>query len=271
MTRPRNPRQTSYTCQDCGRNFKSGGGLTRHRNTQHRKLSPEDDENPGQSSYTYRYHPFLTGKQAISVLLSTTHSTVQIIAKPCTEDGETLPDHTRPPPNATTANVDPSDPWAPFESCTDFDFAYYQFVEVQNSEDKINKALDIWAASVLEYGGEAPWANAKELYATIDAVKQGDAPWKVYEVRYSGPLPVGKPPPKWMTETYELCMRDVRQVLHNQLATPDFKDHFNYSPYQQFDSEGKQVWSNLMSADWAWKQAVCALILLAILSLTQKT
>ncbi|KIM80298.1 hypothetical protein PILCRDRAFT_9821 [Piloderma croceum F 1598] len=106
----------------------------------------------------------------------------------------------------------------------------------------------------MEYGGDAPWKNAAELYATIDAIQHGDSPWKVYEIRYRGPLPPGTPL-KWMTETYQLCTRNSRQVLHHQLATSQFKDTINLSPYCQFDSTGKRVWSNLMSVDWAWIQA----------------
>jgi hypothetical protein len=107
----------------------------------------------------------------------------------------------------------------------------------------------------MEYGGDAPWKNAAELYASIDAIQHGDSPWKVYKIRYRGPLPPGTPP-KWMTETYQLCTRNSRQVLHHQLATSQFKDTINLSPYRQFDGTGKRVWSNLMSADWAWTQAV---------------
>jgi hypothetical protein len=72
----------------------------------------------------------------------------------------------------------------------------------------------------------------------------------MYTVRYGGPLPPGTPP-KWMTQTYELCTRDSRQVLHQQLATTDFKDKINLSPYRQFDRDHQQIRSNLMSADWA--------------------
>ncbi|KAJ6455051.1 hypothetical protein C8R45DRAFT_1188795 [Mycena sanguinolenta] len=58
-----------------------------------------------------------------------------------------------------------------------------------------------------------------------------------------------------MTEEYELCVRDLRTVLHNQLGTSSFKDDVDYVPYRQFNHTGKRVWSNLMSGDWAWKQA----------------
>ncbi|KAJ6472154.1 hypothetical protein C8R47DRAFT_1296895 [Mycena vitilis] len=78
-------------------------------------------------------------------------------------------------------------------------------------------------------------------------------PWRIYKITYTGPRP--PVPPKWMTETYELCTRDSRLVLQQQLATPDFKDKIDYSPYRQFDGNGKRVWSNFMSGDWAWRQA----------------
>ncbi|KAJ7668865.1 hypothetical protein B0H17DRAFT_1209910 [Mycena rosella] len=40
-----------------------------------------------------------------------------------------------------------------------------------------------------------------------------------------------------------------------QLATTDFKGQISYAPHRQFNGEGKRVWSNLFSGDWAWKQA----------------
>ena len=121
----------------------------------------------------------------------------------------------------------------------------------------INKALDLWAASILEYGGEIPWSNAQELYATIDTIKHGEAFWKTFELRYNGPLPEGTPP-RWMLDPFELCTRDSRALLHQQLVTNEFKDKIHYTPYQQFKGDGSRVWSNLMSADWATKQAASA-------------
>lgn len=139
----------------------------------------------------------------------------------------------------------------------------------------MEKALDLWAASVLESGGTSPWRTTADLYATIDEIQHGDAPWKSYSICYDGPLPSGTPP-KWMTRTYELCVRDSRQVLHQQFATPEFKDKMNLTPYRQFNRAGKRVFTNLMSGDWAWKQAVygyriCLLIIMADSSLFYRT
>ncbi|KAJ7016290.1 hypothetical protein C8F04DRAFT_1215764 [Mycena alexandri] len=174
---------------------------------------------------------------------------------PCDADGEFLPPHAPPPPPPPPPQ-DGQDPhaWEPFGSRSAFAFAEFQFVELQASERNINTALDIWAASLQEFGGSAPWESTKELYAAIDRIQHGGTPWKTYHIRYTGPLPPGTPP-RWMTQTYELCTRDARQLLHEQLDTSTFKDNIDYVPYRQFNHRGHRVWSNLMSGDWAWKQA----------------
>ena len=125
------------------------------------------------------------------------------IAKPCDKNGEYLLPHSHPqlPPNPAVAT---RNPWNPFGSRVESDFAYYHFIEVQNSAPLIDKALDLWVATIAEYGKDTLWANAKELHATIASIQQGDSLWKVYKIQYQGPLPQGTPP-KWMTQTYELC------------------------------------------------------------------
>ncbi|KAJ6512460.1 hypothetical protein C8R45DRAFT_1206566 [Mycena sanguinolenta] len=234
----------SYTCPLCPKICKTSGGLTRHYNTLHRQFMPAS-EDEDEHRHKTDSHPKLTGNF--------------------------LPPYSPPPPLSSLNGQEPNS-WEPFQSRTEFDFAYFHFVELQSSAADVNTALDLWAAAVVKYGEDIPWKNADELYATIDSIQHGDAPWKVYKLRYQGPLPTGhqeKPPfpfltnwvfpdgtpPKWMTETYELCTRDVRTVLHNQLATSDFKDTFNYTPYRQYNVQGKRVWSNFMSGEWAWRQA----------------
>ena len=176
-------------------------------------------------------------------------------AIPCDENGDNLPDPPpAPPAPPATDGQDPTS-WTPFGSRLEFDFAHYHFVEVQSSANAINTALDMWQASILKHGEDVPWSSAQDLYKTIDSIQLGDAPWKVYRISYQGPLPPSTPP-KWMTETYELCTRDSQCVLHIQLASSEFKGKINYVPYQQFDGKGNHIWSNLMSADWVWNQSV---------------
>ncbi|KAF8210576.1 hypothetical protein K438DRAFT_2011932 [Mycena galopus ATCC 62051] len=224
---------TSYQCPDCPRSFTTGKGRQRHRNSAHRQFTPAS-EGEDNHAHTKNYHPKLTGR-------------------PCNHRGQYLPPFTPPPPSAHL-DAQPPGSWHPFHDRTEFDFAHFHFVEVQSSAAQINTALDQWTAQVLQFGHTAPWSSAEDLYKTIDDIQHGDTPWKVYKLRYTGPRPNGLPP-KWMTEEYELCARDCRTLLHHQLATPEFRDKIEYSPYRQFDSRGRRVWSNLMSGDWAWKQA----------------
>jgi hypothetical protein len=62
-----------------------------------------------------------------------------------------------------------------------------------------------------------------------------------------------------MEEAYVLDARDALALVRDQLATLAFKDQFDYVPYREFNSKGERIWSNLMSAQWAYKQAVRSL------------
>ncbi|KAJ6478433.1 hypothetical protein DFH09DRAFT_1253395 [Mycena vulgaris] len=225
----------SHTCPECHFNCVSSGGLRRHRNTKHRQFTPAS-EGEDDNTFERHFHPDLN-------------------ALPCDAHGQYLPPFAAPiPAPAPPAHGQDPAAWAPFHSRVEFDFAHFHFVELQTSERNINTALELWAATVMEFGGKAPWKNAKELYAAIDEIQSGDMPWKSYEMRYAGPVPPGIPP-KWMTQTYEVCTRNLRDVLHHQLKSPDFKGYVDMIPYRQFNHSGQRVWSNLMSGDWAWKQA----------------
>ncbi|KAJ7735044.1 hypothetical protein B0H16DRAFT_1676755 [Mycena metata] len=225
----------SYQCSDCPRTFTTSGGRTRHCNIVHRDFTPfsEDEEEDNTHRHIKIRHPKLNGL-------------------PCDIHGNYLAPGSAPPPHAQL-DGQPPESFTPFESRADFDFAHFHFVQLQSSAGEINTALDLWAAQVLQHGDSPPWRNAQDLYDTIDSIQHGDAPWKVYQIRYTGPRP--PVPPKWMTETYELCARNSRTVLHQQLKNPDFADKIDYAPYRQFDAQGRRVWSNLMSGNWAWTQA----------------
>ncbi|KAL0058854.1 hypothetical protein AAF712_014433 [Marasmius tenuissimus] len=177
----------------------------------------------------------------------------QPLGKPCKADGTFLHPNARPPPPPPQPTPTDPDNWSPFEDRLGFDFANYHFTVVQSSAEKINRALDMWAAAVWKYGGDIPWENEKDMYKSIDAIKEGIVPWATVEASFVGPCPEN--PPKWMTETYELHLRDTRLLLHHQLGDRGFENRINYSAYRQYNPAGQRVYSNLMSADWAWKQS----------------
>ena len=172
-----------------------------------------------------------------------------------TRNGNFISIHSHPPPSVAP-NATEDNPWHPFDNRLGFDWAHYYYVELQALEKKINKGLNLWLAAKLQAGDDTPlsWSSAAEMYATIDSIQEGNAPFETISFKYLGPLPPS--PPCWMTKTYELCIRDAHVLMHNQLRTANFKDQINLRPYRQFDHKGDCVWSNLMSGDWVWNEAV---------------
>ncbi|KAG5219683.1 C2H2-type domain-containing protein [Salix suchowensis] len=167
-----------------------------------------------------------------------------------------------PPPPRQPADAKPNNPWNPFPDRLSFEFADYHFTTLQSSEFQVNQALDLWLAAVVNAGGDpclVPWQTAKQMYGTIDAIKEGPTSWKTVQFHYTGPLLKGTPL-KWMQETYKLCFQDPHSILLNQIALPELQDHFDYAPYMQFNAHDDHVWSNLMSGDWAWAEAVSAML-----------
>ena len=69
----------------------------------------------------------------------------------------------------------------------------------------------------------------------------GEAPWDHFTLNYTGPLPKGvsrENAPGWMTEDHEIWFRNPVTLLENLLANPDFKDEFDYTPYQEYAADG---------------------------------
>jgi Plavaka transposase len=115
--------------------------------------------------------------------------------------------------------------------------------------------LQLWAGQSAKNGhDDVPWKSAAEMYNTIDKIRQGNNPWKSVPFHYTGPKP--KTPPKWMTKEYVLVTRNIRHLLYEQIACTDFDGHWDYAPFMEFDHAGNRVWTNIMSGDWAAKQAV---------------
>lgn len=177
------------------------------------------------------------------------------VALPCDENGYFIPKYTQPEPTAAP-DATPDNQWHPFQDRLAFDWAYYHFTELQSPERHINKGLDLWLAAKMKAGDDSPlpWSSAHEMYDTIDTIQEGDSPFETIHFKYSGPIRPN--PPLWMTETYELCTRNSRTLLHHQLSTTDFCDAFHTRPYRQFNHKNDCVWSDLMSGDWSWNEAV---------------
>ncbi|KAK7049380.1 hypothetical protein VNI00_005981 [Paramarasmius palmivorus] len=228
------PRHPNLACQEPGCKFvaRSTRGLTMHKNSKHFDIDPPSDA--FREVYHYMRHPHLT-------------------AKPCDANGNDLSDHAMPLPVPPEPPVDSEDAWFPFDCRSTYDWAHFHFTRAANSAGKINEALDILQAQLEPLGGDAPFHDAQDLYATIDSIREENTEWTTYEVGYTGPKPEN--PPKWMNETFTLCTRNPRDILLEQLQTEQFNGSFDYTPFRQYNSKGHRTWSNLMSGTWAWKKA----------------
>jgi hypothetical protein len=52
----------------------------------------------------------------------------------------------------------------------------------------INNLFNLWAAKSLTSGNLPPFADAANLYDTIDSMPLGDVPWQSISLRYMGTL-----------------------------------------------------------------------------------
>lgn len=93
-----------------------------------------------------------------------------------------------------------------------------------------------------------------DLYAAIDNIRQGNAPWEAFSVRYHGPVAANAP--SWKHETYRVFCRNTRTVAHNMLSSADFDGQFDYAAYEEYDRSGIRRYSNVMSGKWAYRKSV---------------
>lgn len=173
------------------------------------------------------------------------------VGEPCDEHGNKLPEGTPPPPCTTS---DPED-WSLYEDKIQFRTADFLFRIDEMSQTNINTLLELWAWQSMKHGHTGPFANYKEIYDMINASSEGDAPWKCMKTTVPDDLP--STAPTWKKKEYEIWFRDPDIVLSNMLANPDFDGEFDTAPYVEVDANGKQRWSDFMSANFAWRQCVC--------------
>jgi len=124
--------------------------------------------------------------------------------------------------------------------------------------------LNLMNTLLASHGKHVPFQNHSDMHDTIDATTLGEAPWEHFTLNYNGPLPEGvswEDIPTWMTEEHEVWFRDPVTLLENLLSNPDFKDEFDYTPYQERTADGSHRFHDFMSENWSWQQAVGPLLL----------
>lgn len=109
----------------------------------------------------------------------------------------------------------------------------------------------------MQYDASTPFDSCRSLYATIDAIGDGDAPWQCLTVSsMSDSNNLSEDAPSWKKQEYEVWYRDPDVVIANLLDNPDFASQFDVAPYVATDSQGKRRWTDFMSGNFAWRRSV---------------
>ena len=171
----------------------------------------------------------------------------------CNQYGNDIPTDSPPPPRESDHG--PND-WTPYEGRIEFELANFLYRRNQMSASDINCLLNLWGASSAAHGEAPPFRNHKDLYSTIDSTPLGDVPWESFSLCFNGTRPNDEVP-GWMDADYEVWFRSPRKLIHNIISNPDFSGGFDFTPYQEHDAKGTRRYHNVMSGNWAWRQAVC--------------
>ena len=128
------------------------------------------------------------------------------------------------------------------------------------SASNINFVTGLWAASLAPHNNSPPFKNAKDMYNTIDSTPLGDIPWQSFTLNYNGSPPENLRPdgesPSWTTDDYDIWFRNPHLLIQELIANPKFNGQFDFTPFQEYSTNGQHRFENFMSGDWAWKQAV---------------
>ncbi|KAI9431774.1 hypothetical protein H4582DRAFT_1821998 [Lactarius indigo] len=165
-------------------------------------------------------------------------------------NGIPLPEVTPPPARSDL----PPDDWSPFKDAAHFLLADFLFRKAQMSASNITELFDFWALSVEKYDIVAPYDSHRTLYATIDAIQDGDAPWQCLSVNAASDDDP-QHAPEWRREEYEVWYRDPDVVIRNLLDNPDFASQFDTAPYIMTDTQGEHRWTDFMSGQFAWRRS----------------
>ncbi|KAF7303508.1 hypothetical protein MIND_00579900 [Mycena indigotica] len=253
-------------CPHCPQLFLSYRGRTQHIEAIHGDLEPSNDPSIAPSSDAPGPEPSSSPPPANFDLpdhnsdppsRSSSPPTVESNVKiekhpildgtPCDADGYDLP---LGAPAPSWDHREPDD-FASFDNRAAFEFADFLYIRDQMSGNNIDQLMQLMAA--LYPDRPPPFADARELYARIDDLPQGDIPWESFAVQYTGPRPATNVP-TWMTDKYEVWFRSPLAVFEKQLANPDFKDELDWAPKRIFKNDKRQ-YTDLFSGNWAWQQA----------------
>ena len=105
------------------------------------------------------------------------------------------------------------------------------------SQGNTDILLNLINTMLTSHGDHAPF----EIILTCTVQSMCEAPWDHFMLSYNGPLLKGvsrEKIPAWMIEEHEVWFFNPVTLLENLLSNPNFKDWFDYTPYQECALDG---------------------------------
>ncbi|PSR88457.1 hypothetical protein PHLCEN_2v5137 [Hermanssonia centrifuga] len=220
-------------CPSCKRVFRNTSGLTQHRHTYHSRphghvlpAQPVLQPNNGPQSISPPPNNVPVNNLNPEGLYYQFHS--KLNGRPCDSSGQFLLDPNAQPLPQARLETD----WTPYNSRLEFETAEFLFQCVKMGQVNVNLLLELWAASLVPYGGRPSFSSIHDMLQVIDSTPLGDAPWTTITAKYMGALPANPPP--WMVATYEILHRNTLVCARNMLLNTDFAEEFDITPYREY-------------------------------------
>ncbi|KIK80363.1 hypothetical protein PAXRUDRAFT_158890 [Paxillus rubicundulus Ve08.2h10] len=199
----------------CRHWFKNKSGLTQHVNTAHAISPPPPSPLPELHAETA---PDPTAGQAClgaDALLQHEYEVdteffrprdklywnyhMLLTGQPCDKNGDNLSDGTL----SHLLHEKSNDNWEPYQNWLEFELAEFLYTQNQMPALQIDTLLDIWAASLLNSGGEPLFTDHKDLYKMINSTALGDIKWDSFAIQCTSDT-LSENVPAWMNDVYDV-------------------------------------------------------------------
>jgi hypothetical protein len=191
------------------------------------------------------FHPYLDGRRFLPARVLLAHD-LTATARPCNADGDFLPEGAPPIPVSKPS-------WSKFHDKNGFLLAEHLYAKYRSSGRLTDELLSIMLA---KHEDAAPFKDHKELYEAIDAIAVGEAPWIDWEYDDAAGEEISADSPSWKRKKHLVRYRDPLKVVKNMLQNESFDGEFDYVPFSEINKKGNRNYHDLMSAQWAWEEAV---------------
>ena len=108
------------------------------------------------------------------------------------------------------------------------------------SEGNISELMQIigeWARMLFAEDAEPPFADAKDMYETIDASEHGHVQWRSFSLSYKSEDLEEEMDAPWKQKPYDVWFHEPREVLKMQLGNRDFAKDMDFAPKEVKDSK----------------------------------